>query len=341
MIDEVMDSYPEIEITEYKVFDKNTNNDNNILNVSYGVDENYLDGVGVSVASVLLNNDIPIAFHIICDSYSQRFVNNIEQLAAQHRIKVSLYLINVKSLAVLPQTKVWSRAMYFRLFAFDYLSRKISRLLYLDADVVCKGSLKDLLYLDLTENIAAVVKDVDSIQNKVNGRLISFNLQGHYFNSGVVFVNLKLWKENALTEKAFSLLAGTNANSFKYPDQDVLNILLQNKVIFLPREYNTIYSIKSELNDKTHSKYSSIISDTTILIHYTGATKPWHAWANYPSVVYYKNARMNSPWKNFPAKDAHTMVEFKKRYKHFFAQGLYLKGLLAGSAYLYRKLFHK
>ncbi|MEA7609773.1 hypothetical protein ONJ23_27675, partial [Salmonella enterica subsp. enterica serovar Virginia] len=44
----------------------------------------------------------------------------------------------------------------------------------------------------LIEKIAAVVKDVDSIQNKVNERLSAFNLQGGYFNSGVVFVNLKL-----------------------------------------------------------------------------------------------------------------------------------------------------
>ncbi len=42
-----MDSFPEIEIAEYKVFDEsNNNNDDNVLNISYGVDENYLDGVG-------------------------------------------------------------------------------------------------------------------------------------------------------------------------------------------------------------------------------------------------------------------------------------------------------
>ncbi|EME3890222.1 lipopolysaccharide 1,2-glucosyltransferase RfaJ, partial [Salmonella enterica subsp. enterica serovar Cerro] len=218
---------------------ESNNNGDNVLNISYGVDENYLDGVGVSIASVVLNNNIPLAFHIICDSYSPCFVKYIERLAVQHHIKISLYLIKVKSLEVLPQTKVWSRAMYFRLFAFDYLSKKVNTLLYLDADVVCKGSLQDLLQLDLTEKIAAVVKDVDSIQNKVNERLSAFNLQGGYFNSGVVFVNLKLWKENALTKKAFLLLAGKEADSFKYPDQDVLNILLQDKVIFLPRPYNT------------------------------------------------------------------------------------------------------
>ncbi|EBL1796052.1 glycosyltransferase family 8 protein, partial [Salmonella enterica] len=32
-----MDSFPEIEIAEYKVFDESNNNDDNVLNISYGV----------------------------------------------------------------------------------------------------------------------------------------------------------------------------------------------------------------------------------------------------------------------------------------------------------------
>ncbi|MGS9097564.1 lipopolysaccharide 1,2-glucosyltransferase, partial [Salmonella enterica subsp. enterica serovar Infantis] len=58
-----MDSFPEIEIEEYKIFyESNNNNDYNVLNISYGVDENYLDGLGVSIASDVLNNNIPLAF---------------------------------------------------------------------------------------------------------------------------------------------------------------------------------------------------------------------------------------------------------------------------------------
>ncbi|ENG2550889.1 lipopolysaccharide 1,2-glucosyltransferase, partial [Citrobacter farmeri] len=267
----------------------------------------------------------------------------IEALTQEHKIKISLYLINVKCLEILPKTQVWSRAMYFRLFAFDYLYHKLDKLLYLDADVICKGPLDHLLNLDLNDNVAAVVKDVDSIQSRVNERLPSFNLQGRYFNSGVVLINLRQWAEHRLTERALSLLTGEDGNAifFKYPDQDVLNILLRDKVYFLPREYNTIYTIKSELSDKTHEKYLDVIHAETRLIHFTGATKPWHAWARYPSVIYYRNALVKSPWKDVPAKDARTMVEYKKRYKHLLVQKHYLRGMIAGAAYLYRKILAK
>ena len=338
-----MDSFPEIEIAEYKVFDERYDNNGNTLNISYGIDENYLDGVGVSITSVLIHNDINVDFHIICDKYTKSFVDKIAVLAQEHKIKISLYLINVKCLEILPKTQVWSRAMYFRLFAFDYLYHKLDKLLYLDADVICKGPLDLLLTLDLNDNVAAVVKDVDSIQSRVNERLPSFNLQGRYFNSGVVFINLREWAKNRLTEKALSLLTGKDGSAtfFKYPDQDVLNILLRDKVYFLPREYNTIYTIKSELSDKTHEKYLDIIHADTKLIHFTGATKPWHAWASYPSVIYYTNAFIKSPWKDVPAKDARTLVEYKKRYKHLLVQKYYLRGMIAGAAYLYRKFLAK
>lgn len=338
-----MEPFPEVEVKVFKVFGRDCNTNNDTLNISYGADENYLDGVGVSITSVILNNTISLAFHIICDKYPEAFLDKIEELSNQYNVKISLYLIDIVRLKALPQTKVWSRAMYFRLFAFDYFSKSIDKLLYLDADVICKGSLDPLLDVELHDNIAAVVKDVESIQYKVNDRLPGVNLKDHYFNSGVVLVNLPQWATHSLTTKALSLLSGNDVNSmyYKYPDQDVLNILLKNRVIFLPREYNTIYTIKSELKDKKHSKYADVITSDTRLIHYTGATKPWHAWANYPSVVYFKNALKKSPWKNDSARDAKTMMEYKKRYKHLLVQKHYVKGITAGLAYLYRKILSK
>ena len=106
-------------------------------------------------------------------------------------------------------------------------------------------------------------------------------------------------------------------NVYKYPDQDVMNVLLKGMIIFLPREYNTIYTIKSELKDKTHQNYKKLITESTLLIHYTGATKPWHKWAIYPSVKYYKIALENSPWKDDSPRDAKSIIDLKKDINMF------------------------
>lgn len=48
--------------------------------------------------------------------------------------------------------------MYFRLFAFQLLGVTLNRLLYLDADVVCKGNISQLLHLEFNGAVAAVVR---------------------------------------------------------------------------------------------------------------------------------------------------------------------------------------
>lgn len=336
-----MDSFPEIEITEYKVYDgsNHTTLASQALNIAYGVDGNYLDGVGVSITSIVMHNDIDIVFHIVADEYNSGFVQKIEELTNQFKIRVCLYSINSECLENFPSTKIWSRAMYFRLFAFEYFCKTLDKLLYLDADIICKGRLDDLASVDISHVAAAVVKDVDSMQSQAVERLEDKDLQGKYFNSGVVYTNLKKWADKHLTKKALSALTNKDKNHplYKYPDQDVLNILLKNDVVFLPEKFNTIYTIKSELKDKTHLNYKNIIRDETVLIHYTGATKPWHEWAVYPSVIYYTQPFKLSPWKNDAPKKAKTIVEFKKRYKHLLIQHQYLNGIIAGFAYLLRK----
>ncbi|XTZ38273.1 glycosyltransferase family 8 protein [Salmonella enterica] len=334
-----MDSLPKIEISSFKTYDCRDNNKESLLNIAYGVDRNYLNWIGVSITSVVINNDIAIDYHIIADEYEELFLEKIHLLAKQYKIKINLYLINSECLDKLPSTKIWSRAMYFRLFAFEYFSDHLEKLLYLDADVFCKGSLNELAAYDLSGVTAAIVKDVDSMQHKAAERLRDPDLKGHYFNSGVMLANLAEWAKNDLTKRTLAILQQEHTSdiAYKYPDQDVLNILLKDNVFFMPRKFNTIYTIKSELKDKTHQKYNSIIFDDTVLIHYTGATKPWHQWANYPSVIYYRNALAASPWKNQPPREARTIIEFKKRYKHLLVQHKFFSGLIAGFQYLLRK----
>ncbi|WP_251287846.1 glycosyltransferase family 8 C-terminal domain-containing protein [Escherichia coli] len=40
--------------------------------------------------------------------------------------------------------------------------------------------------------------------------------------------------------------------------------------------------------------------------------KPWHKWAIYPSVKYYKIALENSPERCDSPRDAKSIIEFKK-----------------------------
>ncbi|WP_347254072.1 glycosyltransferase family 8 protein [Leminorella grimontii] len=308
---------------------------NSFLNVSYGVDESFLFGAAISITSVLMNNrKLRLSFHVFTDYIDDDYITRFNELSEQFNTNINIYLIDPKAFSSLPTSQIWSYATYFRLLSFDYLSNFISSVLYLDADIVCKGQLDYIYNMEFDGKFAAVVLDVSDMQSKSAERLNWPELVGKYFNAGMVYVNLAAWAEYDLTNKSLRLLRGESEYGYlKYLDQDALNISFNMNNIYLPRDYNCIYTIKNELKAKNQNEYKEIIKDSTVFIHYTGATKPWHEWANYPSSQYFLQAWRISPWKQRPLKNAEKIVEWKKKYKHEFKQGRYLKAVISGIKY--------
>lgn len=317
--------------SKVEYLDNNGKDNSPTLDISYGVDKNFLFGAGVSIASVLINNDkLNFVFHVFTDYIDDEYLRSFEQTAKQFKTSIIVYHIDPAYFLDLPTSEFWSYATYFRVLSFEYLSKDIKTLLYLDADVICKGSLDYIKNISFKDEFAAVIPDNDNMQAGSVTRLNCPEMQGKYFNAGVIYVNLKKWHESKLTSYLLELLRGkTEYGSLKYLDQDALNIAFALNNIYISQNYDRIYSLKNELNDRTHQKYKETITDDTVLVHYTGITKPWHIWADYPAASYFNIARTSSPWKDYPLKDARTVAEWQKKYKHQFAHRQYLKGIFS------------
>lgn len=309
------------------------------LDIIYGADENYQLGAGVSSVSLLLNNpNTAFRFHFFLDTVASDFLNKLKSIAEQFSTEFIVYELDSSELKKLPASDVWSSAMYFRLIALDYLSTDYEYALYLDADIICNSELNLDCSL-IRQVICGVVADDPLVRSKSGSRLHIQELTETYFNSGVMFINLKRWKEQEFTSRCFELLSRSDAKKlYKYPDQDVLNLLLVNKQVQLDKRFNTIYTLKNELYDKTHEGYKSVITPNTALIHYTGITKPWHSWANYPSSQPFYTALERSPWSLNNLKSATKFVEKKKEYKHLLKQGKLVRGCISGIKYLSMKI---
>ena len=50
--------------------------------------------------------------------------------------------------------------------------------------------------------------------------------------------NLENWNQANITEQALNLL--NEGIEYKFPDQDVLNILLKDKIYYLPKKFNSL-----------------------------------------------------------------------------------------------------
>lgn len=312
------------------------------LDIAYGIDKNFQLGAGVSIVSVVMNNpDLNLHFHIFSDYEDEQYNKNLHKVAEDFSVKITIYKIDDNYFNFLPSTAAWSTATYYRFIAFEYLSTSTEKLLYLDADVMCKGSLKYLTELEFsTHEYAAVVKDVAEIRDVAGTRLGSLTLNGNYFNAGVMYVLLTKWRDNAFLDKALELLINKR-DSLKFFDQDVLNLLLLGHTHFLSENFNRIYGIKNELKFKDMTKYKNIITESTVLIHYIGVTKPWNTWADYPSAQYFKKAYLASPWSGQPLIGPRTPKQFKKKFRHEKLQGKYLDAISSYCGYLLAKLKSK
>ena len=301
--------------------------DASLFNIAYGIDQNFLYGCGVSIASLLLHNpNEKFSFHIFIDQFSEADEVIFNQLSAQYSSKISIYIIDAENLSNMPTTKNWSYAIYFRFIIAEFFKNSIDKILYLDADITCNNSISELIKLNIDNHIVAAVAERNkdwwlSRAEKLDCEAISAG----YFNTGVLYINLKNWAQQSITSQSIHLLQDNQIQKkLSYPDQDVLNMLLANNVLFLDIKYNTQYSLNYEL--KKNPIFP--VDENTIFIHYVGPTKPWHEWANYPTAQPFMDARAASPWKELPLLTANSANYLRYCAKHKRKQEKYISSLV-------------
>ncbi|OCG07690.1 hypothetical protein A9G13_05605 [Gilliamella sp. wkB178] len=318
----------------------------NQLNIAYGIDKNFFLGCGVSITSILLNNlNCNISFHIFTSYISEDFQNKLKQITDEYRTCITIYLVDDNFISNLPTTKNWTIATYFRFIIADYFYNKIDKILYLDADIICKGSLQKLFTLSFDNNIIYAVEDKDPIWwKKCAIRLNEKKLLSGYFNAGFLLIDLKKWENFKVNDKALKLLVDENlSKSFTHLDQDVLNLILHGEVKYLDKKYNQQVNINYELKYKANSSCYFPVTDETILIHYIGPTKPWHKWAkDYKCANYFLDSKYHSPWKSSPLQVAKNSPQLRYCSKHKLHQKKFFSSIYYFIKYsIYKIYFQK
>lgn len=114
-----------------------------------------------------------------------------------------------------------------RLFA-DMIPEIPYKIIYLDTDTICNGDLKELFKIDITDYELACVDDLYNWLNPYRWKV------KHYFNSGVLLLNMKAIRKTKLFKKSREMVATKKMFS---PDQDALNFLVEKKLV-LPNKFN-------------------------------------------------------------------------------------------------------
>ena len=280
------------------------------MNVAYITDDGFIEHCGVSILSLLENNQdlSELNVYVLSMSLAADNVNNLKSLCDTYNRKLTIIPIDdyIKKIGFQFNTTGFNPIVLARLFLAEYLPSYIDRVLYLDADVVVNDNISAVEGIDISNSyIAAVPELYMPGQNK---KIIGFTSKDTYYNAGVLYINLQMWREHNLKE-SFLIYYKMMSGKLPYNDQDIINYCCKDYVVTLPQEYNMSPNLPffprwfmkwlqpSYFYEK--DLYSQMIIKPKI-IHYLGDERPWiKGNHNYYKDIYEKYKAI-SLWKDSP-----------------------------------------
>ncbi|WP_420177021.1 glycosyltransferase family 8 protein [Luteococcus sp. OSA5] len=260
------------------------------IRVALACDQDYLGRAAVTLCSVVLSADPSdvIQAHLMVEEGGQAVarvhVRALEEIALSRGIAFTCEVVTYSSelFEGLPTgfdpgaASIFSTAVYARLLLPRVVPATWRELLYLDCDILVRGSLSPLFLIDLgILPLAACVEryapTVSAPQGIASWRELGLSPDLPYFNSGVQLMNLSVWREEFIGERAIEY-AREMFGQLLHLDQEALNAVVAGRFARLDDIWNaTSYWRKRE----RRATAAMDILDVAIIRHFTGPYKPW------------------------------------------------------------------
>ena len=234
--------------------------------------------------------------YVICMGLTEKDRTNFAAFLTHHKFNATLLAGVLPDKLVKNAQKRFSAAAFLRLILNEILSHDYQRVLYLDSDILALAPMSSLFEIDLGEKPLAAVEDYQSFPGAFDAtnnhaRAIGLPPGARYFNSGMLLFDWQQVLSLKLLEECVNRILALDASAKKlgFPDQDVMNLVFQDKWLRLPLRYNLI----------------SIVSDyfpqTPVFRHFTMDNKPWHTvwvlgYGKYRDL--YRTMFAHTPWSH-------------------------------------------
>ena len=267
------------------------------IHLGFGIDKNFGKFAGITITSLVHNNMYTdLVVHIVYDELLPEDMEKLQQMERLYR-NLTLYFYQITSTEgmtfVVPPGHI-TQAMYYRYLFADMLPETVTRLIYMDADIICKGDILPLWQLDLQGKVLAAARDYG--ENRSCDRIGLKN--GRYFNSGVLLMDLTKWRQQKLTQKLFQWLEQVGGTKILWGDQDALNGVIDGEFVELPKIFNCIVINNTTLNEDLQA----------VIVHYIDYVKPWHSYYvdSNAKELYWQYVK-KSRWSDLQPVDGNTV----------------------------------
>lgn len=255
----------------------------NEIHVCFSTDNHYAPYCGAAILSMLQNKapEDPISIYILHQSLSADNQEKLASLGRPFSCSVRLIRLGDDEFRHFPLAAGMHLTVetYFRL-AIPRLFPEAQKIIYLDCDILVKGSLKELF-------------DIDTGKRPL-GMTLEVTASSETYNSGVILYNCDIWRQEQLEATAYAYIQ-RNRETLTFPDQDTINAVLKGRIYTLDTKWNKQIPLLSSQRGDPSAFWSLQAGD--IVIHFIGECKPWHGLADNAAVEEYMQLARLLPWE--------------------------------------------
>ena len=239
------------------------------IQIFYACDDGFVKFTIVSLFSMMQNASREHQYHIhvlhtnIEPETEKRMLAMADECFEISFDNVSGYLDDLCER--LPLRDYYSNTTYYRMFIAEMFP-EIDKAIYIDSDTIVQGDISEMYAIDIKDYDVAACHEQAMVQEDVYGTYVEKCLgldRNRFFNAGIILINCKSFRENNILERFVKLLGVYNCRVTQ--DEDYLNILCADRVLFLPQTWNS--EVFGEMIDSP---------ENCKIIHYIMVAKPWH-----------------------------------------------------------------
>jgi len=285
-----------IKILNNKIIEtKKINKKKNIIAISYAVDNEYIYPTIVSMISLVYNAKNNTFYNIYIlhtpdlKNSSKHFLNSIVD---KYYYRCSIIYFNMgneyKDLNINDRIKT---PTYFRL-SLPYLLPDVDRIIWLDGDTLVFEDLKELIEIDMKDNL--IMGFLDNYPDAIK----SFGYKNAtIICCGVLLMDLIGLRKYQFSKKVQNFISKYRKNLIQH-DQTIINVVMQKRIALLPPKYG-IWDWQNLTNAEVHLKIQKS--------KFNYNKKEFFEAIKHPAILHYvwckpfyrQNTAFDKEWWNF------------------------------------------
>ncbi len=206
------------------------------------------------------------------------------------------------------------RSRYLRVSLASLLPSDLDRVIYLDADTLVCRDLAPLFESEISNYALMAVRDfripyVSAPLGLKNYQDLGISPDAPYFNSGVLLLNLNVWRKQNVEKKIVDYYQAYGFQMTLH-DQEILNAVLHDQWGELDLRWNQ-QSVLFRPQAMPKSEFKSICMGRSedlrlnpAIVHFTGGSKPWTYCCLHPLRRDWHRAFRRSGWFSTPTEYA-------------------------------------